>query len=207
MEEGVLHRQLCGSGSAGLRHPHRRAVEVIQRLGDTVEHQADPHPGGKHHRHPGELGELRHSVVGAQFDVAVPAQRQVGGENHECPTGQDEQPAKRPRHPGHGLTGEITHFLRRDHAPEHEGDREGGGHREDDAVHRKAGSMSHLAVRDVVIGLGHAAGNGEPPPSLSPVLLRITQSLAQYATTHRSIIDPQRRRVKTWLVHDHELVT
>ena len=99
VEEGVLERQVGGLLAPGLGHAHRRGVEVGQWLGDPVEHQADAHAGGEHHRHPGEGRELRGGVVRAELDVAVAARGEEDAEDEEGATREDEEPAEVRRDP------------------------------------------------------------------------------------------------------------
>ena len=74
---------------------------MVERFGDAVEHQADAHAGGEHHRDPGDGAEFGFLAVLAQRDVAELAQGQPqdendeeGGQDHKEPAGVLHDPVQ-----------------------------------------------------------------------------------------------------------------
>ena len=126
--DGVL---VPGSAGAG-----RGSDEVSQGLGGTVEHEADPHPGGEHHGDPGHRGELGALAVAAEGDVAVFPCGEPQHEEDESSRGEGEEPASVVDNPFQADAGRLAQRHRGDDAPPDEGDRQQGGDAEHDAVQR-----------------------------------------------------------------------
>lgn len=65
-----------------------------QGFADTVEHQADPHAGGKEHRKPRHEPEFGLFAIVAQGDLAVAGKTNNQGEGNEGPDQQHVKPAE-----------------------------------------------------------------------------------------------------------------
>ncbi|KAG0926881.1 hypothetical protein G6F31_018237 [Rhizopus arrhizus] len=91
MEEGDLHGLAGGGGIAALADWRRH--EVHDGFGHAEEHQTDAHAGGEQHREPREIAVVRFTVVGAQLDVAVTADRQERDRQQDDGHDQDVEPA------------------------------------------------------------------------------------------------------------------
>src|SRR5690625_6661230 len=85
VDEGDDERLLGALGVAGddTRGPVGYAGEVVQRLGDAPEDEADTHTRGEEHGEPGDEPELGPLVVGAQRDVPEVAQAHPQREDDE----------------------------------------------------------------------------------------------------------------------------
>ena len=65
-----------------------------ERLGGAVEHEADAHAGGEHHRYPADGVELRLLLVTAKFDAPEVAESDHENEHDEHRAEQHEGPAE-----------------------------------------------------------------------------------------------------------------
>ena len=115
VEEGDAHRHLRRLRrlrvDAGALADEGIALEMVDRLGDRPEHQADAHARAEQHGEPGEVAELGAVVVVAEAYIAVPADQQPKDEKQEH--GDDAQvvPLQHHHHPildgREGLAGRL----------------------------------------------------------------------------------------------------
>ena len=99
-------------------------AEKRERLCRSVEHQADSHACGEHHRNPGWRREFGFFIVAAQPDRAEPRERNGQNVEDEDRPEQDEHPTKVVDDPAQGVRGELREPVRCDEPPQDDGEHE-----------------------------------------------------------------------------------
>ena len=93
MEEAVAHGGIGRLRGVG-RDARRRSTVMGDGLSHPPEHQPDAHAGGKQHGKPAGDGELGFLVFVAQFEVAIAAEGQQSGHDHQAEHHPEVQPAE-----------------------------------------------------------------------------------------------------------------
>jgi hypothetical protein len=104
---------------------------VVERLGHAVEHQADAHACGEHHRDPRDHGVLGLFRVFPQRNVSEAADRQPQDVDHEQGGEANEQPAGVFHDPVKDHLGSSGQVLPAGKAPDYKCQREQSGDAED----------------------------------------------------------------------------
>ena len=114
-----------GAGHIVLLRPRHAVAVVRQRLGHTVEHQANTHARGEHHGHPGDAVELRRLVILAQANVPELTERNEQNEPDKHRAGEDVQPAPVTYDIAQRSRGEGGEAIATKYAPQHDSQDEG----------------------------------------------------------------------------------